>query len=125
MIDGMIKISNNMEDKREELVKLMLEKTQDLGLSDASAAKQIGISGGYYSQIKNRQWQNIAEATWNKVAAWVNLRLTGWQAGPTRTFKRIYSICQHAVRDGIAMCICDEPEICIGHVQNLILKHDG
>ena len=70
-----------------EIAKLLKKTSQN------KLANKAGISSGYMSQIVKRKWDNIADATWLKVAINLGIKLKhAWKIVPTKTYNNFLEL---------------------------------
>ncbi|MDJ1494190.1 AAA family ATPase [Cytophagaceae bacterium DM2B3-1] len=93
---------------KNSILKLLIEKRDNLKLSDAATARQIGVSPATISQIVNSKWDLISDEMWRKVANWCGYT-PDWQLAETGNFKRIVSAAKRAKKLSETLCISYEP----------------
>lgn len=66
------------------------KKEQDLSQNQLST--KIGVSSATLSQIKSGNFDNIADAMWNKIANGINFHNNDWQVAQTANLRKIFSL---------------------------------
>jgi DNA transposition AAA+ family ATPase len=105
-------------EEKESVLRLLGEKRDRLGLSNAACSRQIGISQGTMSQIVNRNWELISTEMWRKVAHWAGYA-PHWQPAETVNFTRIVAAAKRAKRMSDTLCVTQEP----GSGKTFALQH--
>ncbi|MDY3530291.1 AAA family ATPase [Riemerella anatipestifer] len=74
--------------QKKEIVQAIQEEKKRLG-SYSSVATKVGVSEATISQIINNNWENIAEAMWQKVANQLGMNARRWNIAETLAFHQI------------------------------------
>ena len=88
--------------QKSKIVEAMVSKIETLGISQANAAKMIGVSAATITNIKNGKWQNITDA-WRKVQQWVGF--DEWQIVETANIKGMVRTFRHAQEQSITKAL--------------------
>jgi DNA transposition AAA+ family ATPase len=81
--------------QKEQVLQAFIQKVGKLGLSDAKAAKQIGVSSATLSNFRAGKWEGMTDVI-KKISNWVQELLTGWQAAQTANFQIVQMLCKEA-----------------------------
>lgn len=88
------------------------------GISQKHFSKTIGVSDALISQIKNRNWDNIAFEKWRLVASAIGLELSDWQTADIDNYKIVKAVCFQCQGISIAKMITFDA----GHGKTFALK---
>lgn len=90
------------EQQKNKITEAMIAKIETLGISQAKAAKMIGVSAATITNIKNEKWESITDA-WYKVQQWVGF--DEWQIVETANIKGMMRIFRHAQERSITKAL--------------------
>ena len=99
--------ANQKKDISIELVRLVNSSSAN------KVATRIGVSSATISQIKNNNWELIADDMWRKIAAGIksmtdNTNLKSWNIVETDNFKILTDILSDAQDNALVMAVCGE-----------------
>lgn len=83
-----------------------LEKMITLkGSANKVAVEMPGVSPATISQMRNHNWDNIAEEMWRKVAAYTGVSSNSWNYAPTRNSSELLQFFQDSQNHSLVMAI--------------------
>lgn len=94
-------------EQKNEIVALIESEMQRLG-SQEKTAKKCGVSPATLTQMRARNWTNIADAMWNKVGAALGWRPQGWQMAETTNVRMMYQLLDNAKSGSLFMAVSDK-----------------
>lgn len=95
-------------DNTQILAEKLAEKISRKGISQAEAARQMGVSNATVTNILTGKHDNITGA-WNKVQRWLGQEIEAWQVAETANFLKVQQICADAQRYGQSRAISFKP----------------
>jgi DNA transposition AAA+ family ATPase len=93
--------------KNEQMAEDLARKIAKKGISQAEAARQIGISSASVSMILSGKHENLS-GVWAKVQIWMGLD-GGWKTAETANFLMIQDLCTDAQRLSQARAVSFKP----------------
>lgn len=94
--------------KNQQLAAKLAEKIQKKGISQAEAARQIGVSSATISNALAGKWDGISvSGAWTKIALWAGE--DEWRTASTANFLMIQDLCEDAQRLGQSRAISYKP----------------
>lgn len=70
----------------------VLSQIAEKNLSDADAAKQIGMSASYLWHIRHNKWDSISDTMWMKAATWCGYSFNRWATASTPQLNSIVNL---------------------------------
>lgn len=101
-----------MELAQKEAIRAELERLVTASSAN-KVANRIGVSPGTVSQVRNRNWELIADDMWRKISAGIksitdNTNLKSWSIVETENFVKLSEIFADAQENSLVMAICGE-----------------
>ncbi len=90
--------------QKKEIVQAIHEEKARLG-SYARVATKVGVSEATISQMRNDNWDKIADGLWTKVAQALGFTSDEWQLAETLNFRKITSVLNDAKNESMFMAI--------------------
>ncbi|WP_264522174.1 ATP-binding protein [Flavobacterium sp. N1994] len=75
------------------------------GSQNKLAADMPGVSPATLSQMRNHNWENIADEMWRKVAVYVGVSSNSWNYAPTRNSMELMQFFQDSQKYSLVMAV--------------------
>lgn len=92
------------QQQKDEIVGLIEGEKERLG-SYAKVARKCGISEATISQMRNQNWELIAEDMWQRVSMALGYRPQGWQLVDTTNSRIVWTNLENAKRESMFLSI--------------------
>lgn len=93
---------------KERIVAALKAKLEELNISQAEAARRIGVSAATITNLLGGKWDKITRV-WGQVASWVAGRVDSWQAAEIANYRIIQDICRDAQEAGLSRAVSFRP----------------
>lgn len=81
---------------KESILEQIEQQIADTGMSQRKLARKLDISEAQLSNVRNRLWDKVSDAMWNKIRASLGMGTAEWKLINTTNYALIHELCTEA-----------------------------